>query len=258
MRPSDRVDLPGAASVALPDPDPDPDALAAMVEELRRSNAELEQFAHVVSHDLREPLRMVSSYAQLLARRYGDSLDEDGRTFIHFITDGAARMERLIEDILDFSRAGAATRLEAFPAARAVDAALDDLGPVMAEHRAAIRVAPLPEVVADETGIERLFANLIGNAVKYRRPDLAPTIVVTGEECAEGWHFAVADNGEGIAPEDHERIFMVFARLHGRDRPGTGLGLPICRKIVERHGGRLWVDSRPGHGSTFHFTLRRP
>lgn len=249
-----RTDLPDAsAETAIV-----VDALRQSIAELRRSNEELEQFAHVVSHDLREPLRMVTAYAQLLSRRYAGRLDDDADQFIAYITEGAHRMERLIDDILDFSRVGRAECHRAPLDSRlALDAALADLQPRIAESQARLTIAAMPRILADEVQMERLFANLVGNALKYHRPGVPPEILVRGEECDEGWHFSVADNGEGIAPADQERVFMVFARLHGKDNPGTGLGLAICKKIVERHGGRIWVESVPGRGSTFHFVLAK-
>ncbi|MEW5728675.1 MAG: ATP-binding protein [Pseudomonadota bacterium] len=234
------------------------ETLKAAVSDLRRSNAELEQFAYVVSHDLREPLRMVSAYSQLLAKRYAGALDADGQEFLHYITDGAHRMERLIDDILTFSRVGrCAVPPQAFPARAAVEAALDDLSTLIAETGADIEVGPLPEIVADRGQIERLFENLVSNALKYRRPDAAPVIRIQGQRMVDCWWFQVSDNGIGIEPAEQDRVFLVFERLHGREVPGTGLGLAICKKIVERHGGSIWLDSTPGEGSTFHFTLAR-
>lgn len=235
-----------------------PETLRAAIADLRRSNAELEQFAYVVSHDLREPLRMVSAYSQLLSKRYAGILDGDGQEFLHYITDGARRMERLIDDILAFSRVGrCAIPPQAFPVQAAVGAALDDLAAMIADTGASIEVGPLPAIVADRGQIERLFENLICNALKYRKASVAPIIRIHGHGTAEGWKFQVADNGVGIEPAEQERVFLVFERLHGREVPGTGLGLAICKKIVERHGGHIWVESTPGVGSTFHFTIAR-
>lgn len=234
------------------------ETLRATVADLRRSNAELEQFAYVVSHDLREPLRMVTAYSQLLARRYADRLDEDGQEFLNFITDGAHRMERLIDDILSYSRVGrCAIPPQAFAARQALDAALDDLSTQIQDTGASLEIGPLPDIVGDRGQIERLFENLVGNALKYCRPDVPPVIRIQGVEQPDCWSFQVADNGNGIDPADWDRIFMVFERAHGRDVAGTGLGLAICKKIVERHRGRIWLDSTPGEGSTFHFTLAR-
>lgn len=233
------------------------DSLERLIADLRQSNAELEQFAYMVSHDLREPLRMVTSYAQLLERRCAGQLDGEAMEFLHYLTDGARRMERMIEDILRFARAGRSASLpSAFPSRDALDSALEDLGAAMEEAGGIVTVGPMPNIVADRSHIERLFENLLGNALKYHRPGTPPVIHVEGVEIAGGWQFSVADNGEGIAPNDCQKVFMVFERLHGRDIPGTGLGLAICKKIVDHHCGRIWVESTPGEGSTFYFTLR--
>ena len=229
------------------------------LDELRRSNAELEQFAHVVSHDLREPLRMISSYAQLMARRYGGRLDEDADAFLGFITEGAARMEHLIGDILDYSRAGrSAVALAIVDSAEPLAAALADLAPRIDDSGAHVSVGTMPVISADYSQIERLFANLVGNALKYRAADRTPEISIGGGENVDGWHFIVSDNGQGIPATECERVFGAFSRLHGRDIPGTGLGLTICRKIVERHGGIIWAEPCAPVGTAFHFTLAHP
>ncbi|QQP88901.1 PAS domain S-box protein [Skermanella sp. TT6] len=237
------------------------DRMARQAEELRRSNAELEQFAYVASHDLREPLRMVTSYLSLLQRRYEDRLDDDARDFIGFARDGATRMDRLILDLLDYSRVGRRSKAMApIPVAEVIAAARHNLQVALAESAAILRVPPdLPVVPADDNELTRLFQNLIGNAVKYRSPGTVPEISIDWADEPGCWRFGVTDNGLGIAAEHFDRIFMVFQRLHGRgDYDGTGIGLAICRKIVEHHGGRIWVTSEPGRGSTFHFTLAKP
>jgi PAS domain S-box-containing protein len=225
-------------------------------EELKRSNAELAQFAYVASHDLQEPLRMVSSYTQLLARRYGDKLDGDAREFMAYVVDGAARMKQLIEDLLAYSRVGTRGRefkpvsVEA-PLRRAImnlKSAIDEAG-------ASVSFDAMPTLEADEMQLAQLFQNLIGNALKFRSASV-PRIHVVSSEKPDEWEFAVTDNGIGIEKEYFERIFMVFQRLHNKgEYPGTGIGLAICKKVVERHGGRIWVESEPGAGSSFRFTL---
>jgi len=231
-------------------------ALHAAHEELKRSNAELEQFAYVASHDLQEPLRMVGSYTQLVMRRYGDKLDAQAKEFMGYVVDGATRMKQLIEDLLAYSRVGtrgkemAPVELET-PLRRA----LANLRAAIEESSAAVTWDPLPAVHADELQMAQLFQNLIGNALKFRGPSV-PRIHVSCTHEGEEHHVVIADNGIGIEPQYFERIFMVFQRLHAMgEYPGTGIGLAICRKVVERHGGRIWVESKPGEGSQFHFTL---
>lgn len=233
-------------------------ALQRNMQALTRSNAELEQFAYVYSHDLQEPLRMVASYTQLLEKRYQDRLDEKGISFLHYIVDGAKRMQELIDDLLRFSRAGThgkelqPTRIE-----HPLQAAISNLHAMMLFKSIAIHWDPLPVVMADPVQIMQLFQNLLSNAIKFSRNEKVHIeINVTAEN--DYWLFAVKDNGIGIDREHFERIFIIFQRLHARaEYPGSGIGLSICKKIIERHGGRIWVESEKDKGTTFYFTLRK-
>ena len=232
--------------------------LAAQATELKRSNEELEQFAYIASHDLQEPLRMVSSYCQLLERRYKDKLDADAGEFIRFAVDGAMRMQTLINDLLAFSRVG--RRGKAMQPVRlqaALDVACANLRRVIAEKAVEVGSDPLPTVLGDDTQLAQIFQNLIENAIKFRREEPC-RIRVSATETADGYEIAVADNGIGMEPQYAERIFLMFQRLHDRSKyAGNGIGLAICKKIVERHGGRIWVESEPGKGTTFKFVLGR-
>ncbi|HEV1285896.1 MAG TPA: ATP-binding protein [Bryobacteraceae bacterium] len=224
-------------------------------DELRQSYTELEQFAHVASHDLQEPLRMVTSYLQLIERRYNGRLDDDGREFIHFAVDGTKRMRALIKDLLDFSRTGTdATHREAVAAGSLVENALSNLKTAIHESGAQITADALPTIVVDPVLFTQVFQNLIANAIKFQK-GTAPKVHISVQAQAREWIFSVQDNGIGIEPQHRDRIFRIFERLHAVDQySGSGIGLAITRKIVERHGGRIWVESQPGTGSTFRFS----
>jgi signal transduction histidine kinase len=230
--------------------------VVSRTQELLRSNQELEQFAYVASHDLQEPLRMVASYMQLLESRYQGHLDADADKFISFAVDGAKRMQALLQGLLAYSRVG--SQGKTFQAASCEDllqSVTADLHLVIKETGAEITHAPLPTVYADPVQLAQLFQNLLANALKFRA-DKPPRIHLGAELCHGIWTFSVKDNGIGINPQFFERIFIIFQRLHSRaEYPGTGIGLALCRKIVERHGGNIWVESEPGHGSTFFFTI---
>jgi signal transduction histidine kinase len=226
-------------------------------EELARSNRELQQFAYVSSHDLQEPLRMISSFVQLLEKRYKGKLDQDADEFIGYIVEGTSRMQRMIQDLLTFSRVQS----------RGVEFAPVDANQVFEKtvfsHQIMIKEAgalvtkdELPTVMGDETQLSQLFGNLIDNAIKFRRAEETPEVHISAQRKGNDWEFSVQDNGIGIDPQYFDRIFIIFQRLHAREAyEGTGIGLAVCMRIVERHGGRIWVESEPGRGSIFHFTL---
>ena len=232
------------------------DRLKNAMADLERSNKELEQFAYVASHDLQEPLRMVSSYTQLLARRYQDQLDQDAHDFITYAVEGAARMQRLINDLLGYSRVG--TRGKAFgktDCQRVLQETLANLQPAIDETDATVTHDPLPTVIADEPQLVQVLQNLVSNGIKFRG-QAPPAIHIGAQRENDEWVFSVRDNGIGIDPQYYERIFVIFQTLHSRDQyPGTGIGLALCKRIVERHGGRIWVESEPGRGSIFYFTI---
>jgi PAS domain S-box-containing protein len=244
------------------------EALDVKARELARSNKDLEEFAYVASHDLQEPLRMIASYTQLLERRYKDKLDQDAHEFIAYAVDGANRMQVLINDLLAYSRVGTRGKPFAVTDCEEILArTLANLKVLIEETGAGVTHSSLPRVLGDTTQLTQLFQNLINNAIKFRRTDEPPHIhlsatlekatVSQGEPASlPYWHFAVSDNGIGIEPKFFDRIFIIFQRLHTRDQyPGTGIGLSVCKKIVERHGGRIWVESEVGKGTIFHFTM---
>jgi PAS domain S-box-containing protein len=231
-------------------------ALAHNVAELARSNADLEQFATVAAHDLQEPLRMVTSYMQLLARRYRGKLDSDADTFIDFAVEGASRMQALIRDLLTYARLGTQGRpFDPTDCNTVIAQALGNLQRAVEESGARVTCDPMPTVTADASQLQQLFQNLLGNAIKFRS-EQPPEVSVKADRHGPEWVFSVRDNGIGIHPHYAARVFVVFQRLHSRaEYPGTGIGLAICKKIVERHGGRIWVESQPGAGATFYFTI---
>lgn len=225
-------------------------------EELARSNRDLEQFAYVASHDLQEPLRMVATYTQLLAERYQGKLDENADKYIHYAVDGALRMQKLVQDLLAFSRVGRqGTEMRSTDCKGVVEGALQNLEGALQESGAAVTYEQLPVVMADGSQLMQVFQNLIGNAIKFRGT-AKPEIQIKAAMVAKEWMISVEDNGIGIAAEHVESVFVIFRRLHTREEySGNGIGLSICKKIVERHGGRIWVESEPGHGASFKFTL---
>lgn len=232
------------------------EALARQARELARSNTELEQFAYVASHDLQEPIRMVGSFTDLLAKRYRGALDEEADEFIEFIVDGATRMQRLVNDLLAYSRVGRKGHREQVDCRTAVEKACANLRRPIEESGAEIRIGPLPTVVAEQSGLTRVFQNLIGNAIKFRKEGRPVQVEVGARREAREWVLFVRDNGIGIDSEETGRLFQLFQRLHTEaEYPGTGIGLAICKKVVEQHGGRIRVESGPGEGSTFFFTL---
>ncbi len=232
------------------------EAIARMAEELKRSNAELEQFAYVASHDLQEPLRAVAGSVQMLQLRYEDKLDERANEFITHAVEGATRMQSLLNDLLTYSRVG--TRGQTFAPTdfnKVVKAVTDDLAVAVRENNAVIRAAELPTLPADEVQMIQLFQNLIANAIKFKG-DNAPQIQVGAEDCGRHWQFSIEDNGIGIDVQYADRVFVIFQRLHTRkEYPGTGIGLAICKRIVDRHNGKIWFESNENKGTTFFFTL---
>jgi len=225
--------------------------------ELKRSNEELQQFAYIAAHDLQEPLRMVASYTQLLAKRYKGRLDSDADEFIAFAVDGAHRMQLLITDLLAYCRVETTGKeLRETSSEAALEQALLNLQGAIQESGAVVTHDPLPAVIADGAQLVQLFQNVVGNAIKYRSAELPRVHVSAKKNGGKEWIFSMRDNGLGIDPKYFEKIFVMFQRLHGREEfSGTGIGLTVCKKIAERHGGRMWVESEPGKGSTFYFAL---
>ena len=230
--------------------------IAMKTKELERSNAELEQFAYVASHDLQEPLRKISSFAQLFAQKYQGQIDEDAEKYIHFIVDGASRMKTLIMDLLNFSRAGKQdVPFEPLDCLTIVDEAIANLKTMVEENQAEIIPDNLPTIMGNRTQFIQVFQNLIGNAIKFRR-DESVKVHLGAEQKGDYWKFFICDNGIGFDPQFADKVFAIFQRLHSRaEFAGTGIGLAICKKIIENHGGKIWVESQPGKGSTFYFTI---
>jgi signal transduction histidine kinase len=225
-------------------------------QELARSNDDLKEFAYAASHDLQEPLRIIRGYVQLLAKRYKGKLDADADDFIKYAVEGVGRMQRLIKDLLEYSSLGInGETLKPSECTELVHRALANLQAAIQESGAEVTYDPLPAIAVDPSQVSRVFQNLIGNAIKFHGEE-APRVHISAEQRGEEWVFSVRDNGIGMDPDQSERIFMIFQRLHPREEyDGTGIGLAICKKIVERHGGRIWVESEEGKGSTFYFTI---
>jgi light-regulated signal transduction histidine kinase (bacteriophytochrome) len=230
--------------------------LEAQAQDLARSNRDLEQFAYVASHDLQEPLRKVASFCQMLERRYAGQLDERANQYIAFAVDGAKRMQQLINDLLTFSRVG---RVESpmvdVDLQACVRTAVDNLSVAIAGSAAVVRAEGLPHVIGEPGLLTQLVQNLVANAIKFRGAE-APVVTISAERAGAFWELSCADNGLGIEPQYAERIFVIFQRLHGKDEySGTGIGLALCKRIVEYHGGQIWLDQSAGAGATFRWTL---
>ncbi|WP_243372396.1 PAS domain S-box protein [Geotalea sp. SG265] len=227
-----------------------------LLAEVQRSNQELQQFAYIASHDLQEPLRMISGYIALMERKYGSRLDERARTYINYAVDGTRRMQRLIDGLLNYSRISREAELVPVDMNAVFAVATANLEQRIRESGGRVTATPLPVVRGDEIQLVQLLQNLVGNGLKYRKPGASPKVHLSARQTGAHWLFAVRDNGIGIERQHYDRIFQIFQRLHTEDEyPGTGIGLATCKKIVERHGGRIWVESKPGGGSTFFFTL---
>jgi light-regulated signal transduction histidine kinase (bacteriophytochrome) len=229
-------------------------------QEILQLNQNLDQFANITAHDLQEPIRMVSGFLGLLEKKYNDVLDEQGRSYVFRAKDGADRMSILIRDLLEFSRSGnKSAKKEPVDFATVMDLVKKDLSIVMADTGATLYIpASLPVVTGTQSALYRLLLNLISNGIKFRKKDTAPEVTLTVDELPDHWEFHLQDNGIGVAEKDQPKLFHAFQRLHRReDYPGTGLGLVTCKKIVETHGGKIWMTSRQNMGTTFHFTISK-
>jgi light-regulated signal transduction histidine kinase (bacteriophytochrome) len=225
-------------------------------EELESKNKELEQFVYIASHDLREPLRTTSSFVELFQKQYHGKLDEKADKYLSYISQASDRMKTLINDLLDYSRIGSKKELEQVDFNVMLEGVLSDLGIAVREAGAEISTDKLPVINVYATSIKQLFQNLIANGIKFRKNDVIPKIKIAAQKCKGFWHFSFTDNGIGIDEKHNERIFLIFQRLHNRSEyEGSGIGLAHCKKIVEMHGGKIWVESKPGEGSVFHFTI---
>lgn len=225
--------------------------------ELERSNKELEEFAYITSHDLQEPLRMVGSFLQLLQQRYKDKLDKEANDYIYYAVDGAARMKRMISDLLNYSRTNKEWQIAPVDISETIQEALKNLRASINDSGAGIEVGSMPLLNADSAQMLQLFQNLIANAIKFRKENMQPAIKISACKKNGEWLFSVEDNGIGIEKRYADKIFVIFSKLHNKTRyEGTGIGLSIAKKIVERHGGKIWFESEPGKGTTFYFTLQ--
>ena len=226
------------------------------VQELSRSNEELQQFAYVASHDLQSPLKTIVNYLNLLETRYGNQLDDDGRKLIDTSTAAAGRMRTLINDLLEFSRVGTGAEFDKVDVNELMTEILTEQQDDIQAARAAVDLGPMPTLTAHRTDLKQVFQNLITNALKYRRPGVSPQLGIHATDDGDAYRFAISDNGIGIDPMHYERVFQIFQRLHGRnDYPGTGIGLATCKKVIDIYGGKIWLDSTPGAGSTFYLTI---
>lgn len=230
-----------------------------LVEQLLASNTELERFAYVASHDMQEPLRMITSFSEIIADDYGDKLDAEGIEYLHLVKDAGLRMRHMIDDLLDYARIGHDNISHVLvDANKEIGHVLENLTPLIAERKSVITHDPLPSFLGNPMQFMRLLQNLITNGMKYQAPDSIPAIHVGVEAEARFWHFTVKDNGLGIDPKFLEHVFQPFRRLHGwNEIKGSGIGLAVCKKIVENHGGTIWATSQPGDGSVFHFTIAK-